>query len=473
MFFLKKRLSFFFLLFLVVFFFAPLTALAQGTPETNPLCWGKEACQRAIEKSNWKWDEKKNFLLGGPGGVCGAELGVCIPAGQTDTEITIGGKVKFTDLGDYIRTIYTWMVGIGGLVAVILIIVGGFIYMTSAGSPDRVKAAKERISHALLGLLLLLGSYTLLYTINPDLVRLRLPKVYMLRRVELTSLFCSGTQEGMLAYGGTAVLERENNKVRAGVPFTSIKDNEYTINLANFWSAKNIGSGQAVIAVPAPAERNSPKCGWAYYLQGGSGEACMGDICPTEGAGGFVTPENNYPQVCTSEDGELYSCVKGVISGIITGDEKVWKFPWVHNKGTIGPVDLYLACNDGEDYKAGFKTEVKENSAKKILSYRIEASVADLDKLEAKCSSHDGVKGYLLVTLTNGLGLFRPDFIFVLGKTNSNTCNFDFDHTSQTLVNWLSSDFIAKLSSVNLIKPTELRQGLICNIDTESLAKNF
>ena len=50
-------------------------------------------------------------------------------------------------------------------------VVGGFQYVTSAGDSGRIAKAKKRIVDALTGLLLALGSYTILYTINPDLVR--------------------------------------------------------------------------------------------------------------------------------------------------------------------------------------------------------------------------------------------------------------------------------------------------------------
>ncbi|MCX6778959.1 MAG: pilin [Candidatus Magasanikbacteria bacterium] len=460
-------------MFFVTLVFLPNIVLAQGTPETNPLCWGREYCKVILEENKLNWNEKSSFLEGGPSGICGSTLGACIPAGPADAQITIGGKVQFADLGDYIKTVYLWVVGVGGTIAVVLVMVGGFAYMTSAGSPEKIKDAKGRISSALMGLVIILGSYTLLYTINPDLVNLRLPRSYMLRPVILSSLFCMGNKEGLVAYGGTAVFDNKLNVIKAGVPFSSLKDTDFTINLTSFLSAKNTGGGQSSIVVKAPVEKNSPKCGWAYYLKTANGDACMGDLCPTEGDGGFLSPEDNYPQVCSSEDGELYSCVKGIISGVVRGSEQKWKFPWVYNKGSIGPIDLYLACNDGESYKSSFTLENKENSSKKIISYRMEASVADLNNIETKCSSHGGVKGYFLLTLTQGLGLLKPDFIFILGKNGPTSCNLDLSHTSQTLINWLSNDFVTKLDSNSLIKPEELRQGLICNIDTAALAISF
>ncbi len=69
---------------------------------------------------------------------------------------------------EYIRALYIWGLGIVGAVAVTSIAIGGFLYMT-----NQVQKGKDYILSALLGLLLLLGSWLLLNTINPDLAKLK------------------------------------------------------------------------------------------------------------------------------------------------------------------------------------------------------------------------------------------------------------------------------------------------------------
>ncbi|HYE59811.1 MAG TPA: C39 family peptidase [Candidatus Kapabacteria bacterium] len=76
-------------------------------------------------------------------------------------------------LGEYIAAIYRYLVVIAGLVAVILIIIAGFQLITSGGNSEAVEGAKTRITHAVSGLLLAVGSYALLYTINPNLVEFK------------------------------------------------------------------------------------------------------------------------------------------------------------------------------------------------------------------------------------------------------------------------------------------------------------
>jgi len=73
-------------------------------------------------------------------------------------------------LAQYIGGVYTFLISIVGLVAAVVMIVGGFQYVTSAGDKSRVGAAKERIVNAFIGMLLAFGSYAILFAINPDLV---------------------------------------------------------------------------------------------------------------------------------------------------------------------------------------------------------------------------------------------------------------------------------------------------------------
>src|SRR3989344_2843773 len=75
----------------------------------------------------------------------------------------------------YIARIYQFSLMIAGLVAFGSIIFGAIQYILSAGSIVNQGEAKDRITQAIVGLVLLFGAYLILYTINPDLVKLRNP----------------------------------------------------------------------------------------------------------------------------------------------------------------------------------------------------------------------------------------------------------------------------------------------------------
>ena len=72
-------------------------------------------------------------------------------------------------LGKYLNTMIKIFIGLCAVLSVVMIIVGGLEYMTSELAHTK-EAGKERIWQAILGLLIALGAYALLNTINPDLL---------------------------------------------------------------------------------------------------------------------------------------------------------------------------------------------------------------------------------------------------------------------------------------------------------------
>src|ERR1051326_988493 len=72
-------------------------------------------------------------------------------------------------IGRCVSQVYIWAMGAAGVLALIMIVFGGYITMTSAGNAQRASRGKEYIGSSLIGLALLFGAYILLNTINPDL----------------------------------------------------------------------------------------------------------------------------------------------------------------------------------------------------------------------------------------------------------------------------------------------------------------
>lgn len=73
-------------------------------------------------------------------------------------------------LPEYIAGIYNFGLMVAGFLAMVMIMIGGFMYIAAGGNQTIIGKAKERIFNALIGLVILLLSYTILNTINPELV---------------------------------------------------------------------------------------------------------------------------------------------------------------------------------------------------------------------------------------------------------------------------------------------------------------
>ncbi|MCC6323388.1 hypothetical protein IT400_01200, partial [Candidatus Nomurabacteria bacterium] len=84
----------------------------------------------------------------------------------------IGDTTKIdgtTKVGDYLNTILLIAIGLCGALAVIMIVIYGVQYMGDESVFGKTEA-KSHIMAAIMGLLLALGAYTILNTINPNLV---------------------------------------------------------------------------------------------------------------------------------------------------------------------------------------------------------------------------------------------------------------------------------------------------------------
>jgi hypothetical protein len=70
----------------------------------------------------------------------------------------------------YIKAIYNYSISLVGIIGAIMLMIGGFVWVTSGGNAAKVSQAKEFIGASIIGILLTLTSYLLLNAINPDLV---------------------------------------------------------------------------------------------------------------------------------------------------------------------------------------------------------------------------------------------------------------------------------------------------------------
>lgn len=75
--------------------------------------------------------------------------------------------------GGYVIYIFNLGVAMGAVLAFIAIAYSGMRILNAGGDPSAIEEARKRIINALLGLAVLLGSYLLLTTINPDLVNVK------------------------------------------------------------------------------------------------------------------------------------------------------------------------------------------------------------------------------------------------------------------------------------------------------------
>ena len=109
--------------------------------------------------------------------LCGLFIGILIPTASVNAVTCPDGSVRSSadtyaecsvpedesgqDLMSRTRVIINVVLGVLGIVSVAMIILGGIMYTTSQGKPDKIKQAKDIILYAIVGLVVALLSFAI------------------------------------------------------------------------------------------------------------------------------------------------------------------------------------------------------------------------------------------------------------------------------------------------------------------------
>ena len=269
-----KKISVIIILLFTFLVSSPTNAQVDASselPELNPFCWHRSDCQSIRKQFGGTGTGDEGFITDASvapctGGTKGSpeEWGWCLPAGTSKTEISFGGKSEFSNIGEFIVLMYKYLLTIASIVAVVVVIIAGAQWITSGGNSEAIGSAKKRIGGALIGLFIAYMSYFVLNTINPALVNLRLPQVWLVKPISLTPEFC-----GQLEKPG------EEGKIKfmhaAG---GSEQAKPVTLETA---SGKADGFKWKLI------DKNIFNCGERFFVEAGGKTPCMGDGCPMPG----------------------------------------------------------------------------------------------------------------------------------------------------------------------------------------------
>jgi hypothetical protein len=327
---MKTNFTKFLLLIIVLGTLVPAITNAQ----LDPRCFTEDQCIGARKNSGITNDKEARdgfYTNDEATAVCGGEhpttkkkLGLCLPSTKTVTEISFGGKREFANIGEFIQIIYRYAIIIAGILATVIIMIGGIRWTASGGNAERVKSAQKMISGSVIGLVLALLSFSLLAAINPATVNLRLPQVWLVNKQELNPVYCNQYKEepGLAPFKrGTEVTPATIEKLRKDGKFDTTKD--------------------------------TSQCGQEYLLAGPSGQICKGLSC---------TPKTD--QVCAPSwvaNKFVYNCKKGVLAGRIAGIGGIFSDLTGSNQGSsvddlVDVIKLIAVCKDGTIEEVGSQT---------------------------------------------------------------------------------------------------------------------
>ena len=134
---------------------------------------------------------------GGPGGAIGTPGG---PEGELPTAGFTGGSNTAAEAGNvgisptssnnfrlYLQETYTWLSIVISILAIVMIMWGGYLYMTSGGNAEITKKAKDVIIGALSGIIIVALTWLFFNTINPQIFQ-ELPSLSNLSATGANSL---------------------------------------------------------------------------------------------------------------------------------------------------------------------------------------------------------------------------------------------------------------------------------------------
>lgn len=168
--------------------------------------------------------------------------------------------IETTSFANFLSSIYTWGIGIVGILAFAQLVRGGITYMIS-GAIDKKAEAKTIITDALMGLGLALASVLILYIINPALTKIS--------DVELTSV---SVEKSKINIGGEGGSESPTGSAPTGsttkcMTFEELQsyvDNDYTCGATGLECPSGQGSYNCLAPSTTPDcsiyNYDSPKC---------------------------------------------------------------------------------------------------------------------------------------------------------------------------------------------------------------------
>lgn len=161
----------------------------------------------------------------------------------------------------YIEAFYNLFIGIVGILAVIMIMVGGMQWLIANGNEQIIGGAKTTIVSAIMGLVIALASWQILYLINPRLLDLDLktPKTVTMSDSS-EGAYCTNSNEVMITNGEKYPLcgksytlkdkdEETGEDVTCNGFWVEKADNNFCVSFNGRFTAKDGRKNQTAITI--------------------------------------------------------------------------------------------------------------------------------------------------------------------------------------------------------------------------------
>ena len=80
--------------------------------------------------------------------------------------IEIKNPISTSDFAKLVENTLLWVLSVAGVMTIFMLVLGGIMYMTSAGDEQKVATAKKIVTWTIIGLGLILISYSIIKVLN-------------------------------------------------------------------------------------------------------------------------------------------------------------------------------------------------------------------------------------------------------------------------------------------------------------------
>jgi hypothetical protein len=87
-------------------------------------------------------------------------------AAESAQAVSVPPPTRYTEIKPLIEAGLQWLLSIAGPLALLILIYGGIVYMTSAGRPEKAEQGKRIVTWTLFGLIVVLMSYAVVQVIE-------------------------------------------------------------------------------------------------------------------------------------------------------------------------------------------------------------------------------------------------------------------------------------------------------------------
>ncbi len=416
------------ILFLLAF--AALLLPDPSHAQVDQRCWYRDDCIGARKELNSALtpeELEKGFITDGTAkelckNIYQTEqnpIGFCLPPTNAKINISIGGQNEFTGLAEFVAFIYKYGLGLASLLAVLVMIFAGVQWIISGGNAEAISSAKHKISGAVIGLVILASAYTILYTINPDLVNLRPPNAWMINAFNIpTTPSCQSLKTNEKISQSPA--NKTSEKIQK-------EEREKRFNSNITWVSPTTTQANA-----APPNAPPAHCGQDYFVQGTAALTCTGTYCPTGQACADFKLGEGSKCYNVSIAGSVYNTkwddnllegseIGAIIANWVLGRQG-WSFPWITYADSLlgrAPIILYVVCEDGESIRVGDEQSTIIDLPEQTQTYWALFNPKEIDDAntnECKGSS-GGVKGFVIAPVFNEAGVVETGERHFIGRT--------------------------------------------------------